>query len=191
MKNRRKILTSLFFASVMAMSLSMGAVAEDSVTSDTYDENSSDYSISVSSPDQTTADENLGEETEPSYNYIGDVMRARTSGGTGGYITVEYGIYERYRDAGGGYNQFMNYGISVKIVDTVSDGSDLTADLTIAPVGREASAEIIFPEVTAYSDRLFYDFPTDYDYINLTGYISVSSDAFGDVNSVIINRNVN
>lgn len=190
MKNRRKILTSLFFASVMALSLGMSAVAEDSVTSDTHTKNSSGYPIIMTSPGKPVAKAETMYSGSYKYIYFGDFWRVQTPGGTDGYITVEYGIYEKYCYTGNGYNQFMNYGISMEIVDKAPAESGLKADITIAPVGREPSDVIKFPEVTTDSDRLFYDFPNGYDYISLTCYSNIRSAAFGDVDNIIINRNV-
>lgn len=188
MKNSRKIFTSAFLASVIAFSLTMGAVADETDAPEALAEIESEVTVSVTEPDEPPVIEDQTEAAEPryvdSFEYIGELKTARIKGGTVGYVTVKYGIYKRYRDGGGGHKQFVCYGASIQL-DYDSDKNNLNADLSIIPTYRTPSEEYTFDEITDYTDRLFFDYPTGIDYLNFTVTFSVESKAFGGYDNTI------
>lgn len=184
MKNSGKIFTSAFLASVMVFSLTMGAVADETDAPEALAGIESEVTVSVTEPDEPPVIEDSADVAEPMYvdyyEYIGEPALIQTPGGTAGYVTIKFGFYKQYRDGGGGYKQFMNYGVSAQIVDSQSDGSNLKGNFKIRVVGNEYRV----PHETkdnAYSDRLFCDLPSGYNYVSLEAYLTFESNAFGNL----------
>lgn len=184
MKKSRTIFTSAFLASVMALSLTLTAVADGTNASEALTENGSEISVSLTESDEMPVYEDSAEAAEPryaeTYVYL-DEKEIQTFGGTAGHVTVKFGIYKRYFEFGGGHAE-MNYGVSAKIIDSSSssDGRDLKANFTITIEGEER--ENIYPvEANAYSNQLYYDFPTGYNFVSIEAHLTFKSDAFGDI----------
>lgn len=165
----------------MALSLTMSAVADETNASEALTENVPEISASVTEPDELLVYEDPAEAVEPRYadhyEYL-QKIRVKTSGGSAGYVTIEFGIYKMYRELGGGHSEFWNYGVSAVIVDTSSDGSNLKAEITISADAHDVETTYYTTDM-ANADRLFVSFPKNYNIINIDAFLTVRSDAFG------------
>lgn len=197
MKKGRIILTSALLAAVMSLSISMSTSAEN-LTSTSLTEDAVESSILVDGSnkpaviedlDETDIIEDRTEEVEPryrdDYEYISEIARFTTSGGTASYITIECRFYKKYRCAStSALKQFICYDVYAQIVDAESDGSSLNADITIYPQARNSLQTYDYTPTTTFGNKLYYDYPMDHDYNHLHAEFTVSSDAFGDISDI-------
>lgn len=215
MKKSRKILASFLLSSAMVFSLTMSAVAEEADEVGVVVESEPDVSISmvesdVDSSDALEANEvsaviesepdeqpdvdssDTLEAAEPrwynTYEFIDRTLRKKTIGGKDGqFLTIEYGVYIKYFYASSSAQPSIScYGVMAKVIN---GENNIKTNFTVTAIGRQGSDNHKVT-VTNYGESCYADLPADYDYINISGYISVEDTRYGSLTDEPINRNL-